>query len=169
VPDLQPPAGEKRPAPRWPSVAAGIVVLAALVAAAIVVVRSARNVRPGPAPVSLLPPRPDTEGLKLRHNLRNRLETQTRRLSKYRPLAARSGPKLDSLAVECETILGQLRRRFSRFDSLSGYRPKRALYDSIMLDYEVLRARIRALARGLSSDGPDHDSLNAELRRLLSE
>jgi len=151
------------------SVVSGVVGLAGLVAAVVVVVRSAKDVRPGPVPVTLAPPRADTLGLKLRHNLKTRLATQGRRLAKYRPLAQRAGAEQESLAIECEILLAGLAQRAARFDSLPGFRARRNLYDSLMLGLEELRGRVRVLVRSVGSVTAEDDSLDVELRRLLSE
>ncbi len=148
----------------------GVVGLAGLIAAVVVVVRTAKHVRPGPAPVTLAPLPKDTLGLKLRYNLRTRVATQERRLAKYRPLAQRAGPKQESLALECESLLAGLARGVAQFDSLPNYHARRTLYDSLMSHYEELRSRIRRLIRSVdSSVSEQDDSLEVELRRLLSE
>ncbi|MEO0077886.1 MAG: hypothetical protein ABIK86_02680 [candidate division WOR-3 bacterium] len=154
---------------RWWSIVSGIVGVVGLVAAVIVVVRSARSVKPGPVPVTLARPPADTLGLKLKHNLRTRLNTQERRLNKYRPLAAQRGPEQESLAAQCDRTLAQLKQRSARLDSLAGYSARRALYDSLMTDYNELRNRIQALVRSVDSSSVSDESLENELRRLLDE
>ncbi len=164
MPESSPnPSAPTRPG-RWLSVLSGVVGLVGLVAAVVVVVRSARNVKPGPAPVTLAPPPADTSALRLKHNLKTRLSTQQRRLAKYRTLVS---AEQESLAAECDRELASLAQRATRLDSLPGYHARRALYDSLMLDYEHLRGRIRVLARSVAV--PEDDSLETELRRLLSE
>lgn len=148
-----------------------VTVAAALVGAVFVVVRSARRVRLEPPPVSLRQTPRDSLLLSSCRGMQRRIQQTERRIGRHRQQAGNLTPAQDALARQSDSAVAAVRRHLARFDSLDGYELRRALMDSIKREYDSLRLIVKLLGRAVGSpeDSVDVDSLDAEVKRLVSE
>jgi hypothetical protein len=154
--------------------AAGVVGIAlgvvALGIALFVVVRSLRKVEPEPLPPALKTTPPDTGLVVFRANMRRRVRNLAARCeSRRREFGEVMTPAQDSMSRECDSGLALVRGRIAALDTVSRENRKTAV-DSVRAAYERAKLEVRAFTRsGRPSDLIDEDSLNQEIKRLVSE
>jgi hypothetical protein len=145
------------------------VVLAALVPAGYLVLRNAGKVGTGPVPGYLKPVAPDTGLRRFRFSYGIRL----RRLeAKYRRHTSGSdtlNAHQDSLAAGCSSAIAHTRTVLGSMDSCRTDRSLKVLADSVRLWYDSSRSVVKAFIRALNKPELDDDSLDAELKSVLSE
>jgi len=152
--ERQPPEVE-RPR-RSPAVLVVVSVLAvlALAAALYVIVKSLRRVTPEPIPVALQTAPPDTALVIFRASMRRKVRTlDIRCRTKRKQLAGGLNPEQDSLSRECDSAIASIRTRVTALDS-------------VRRENEKVNAFTRS---GLGAGEVSDDSLNAELKKLISE
>ena len=160
-----------RRAPVWLTLLLTLVVLAALVGAVVVVVNNARRAKLGTAPVYFKTTPRDSALSSTYQGMRRRVRQTERRIARRRDRVRIPTPSQDSLARRSDSAVSALQRRLVRFDSLSKYESRRALMDSVKQEYDDLRLLVRLFGRSVGSpeDSIDVDSLDAEMKRLISE
>jgi len=152
-------------------VAVGTVLAAAALAIALfVVVRSFRNVKPEPLPPSLKTAPPDTNLVALRAGIRRKVRNLAARCeSRRRQLGNGMTPLEDSLGRECDSAIASVRDRIAALDTVRRENRKAAA-DSVRAEYERAKLKVRTFTRtGLRSDTIPEDSLDKEVRKLISE
>jgi len=169
TPEIQ-PEEKPRVAPRWLTVLVAIVVLAATGGAVVVVVKTAAKAGAAQAPLSLKTMPFDAVVRGFKSGMMRRISTNARRVKRHRQETGTLNPQQDSLARLCDSALDRIRSRTMRLDSLSTKPARTALMDSLRHEYSSVRALVGAFARSVGSkDGPDQESLDIELRNLISE
>jgi hypothetical protein len=153
------------------AVVLGVTLAAlALAAALFVVARSLRRVRPEPLPPSLKTAPPDTGLVFFRANVRRKtLNLSARCEYKRKQLAGKMTPAQDSLSRECDSAIAVVLSRIAAFDTVSRSNRK-AGADSVRAAYDRAKIAVRVFTRsGLQSDLVSEDSLNQEIKKLISE
>jgi hypothetical protein len=147
-----------------------VLAAAALVVAGFLVVTSFRNVKPEPLPPSLKTVPPDTGFVVFRASMRRKvMNLATRCESKRKQLGNGLTPRLDTLGRECDSAISSVIGRIAAFDTVRRENRKTAA-DSAKAAYERARLKVRVFARTvLDADTIDEDSLDRELKRLISE
>lgn len=147
-----------------------VVAAAALAVAGFVVVRSLRDVKPEPLPPSLKTAPPDTNLVVFRAGIRRKvMNLAVRCESNRKQLGSRMTPAEDSLSRECDSAIASVRARIAALDTVSRENRKAAA-DSVKAHYESAKLKVRVFTRaGLGSDTINEDSLNTEIRKLISE
>jgi hypothetical protein len=154
-----------------PVVVAGIVLAAlALTVALFVIVRSLGQVVPEPVPTSLKPPPPDTGLVLFRANIRRKVMNLSARCrSKRRQFGDRITPAQDSLARGCDSAIAAVLAAVAALDTVRRD-ARKAASDGVLAEYNSAKLRVRAFTRsGLGSDSIDEDSLDMEIKKLISE
>jgi hypothetical protein len=147
-----------------------ILAAAALAVAGFVVVRSLRNVRPEPLPPSLRTAPPDSVFFAFRSGMRRKaMGLSVRCQSERRRLGNRMTRLEDSLSRECDSAIASVRRRIAVLDTVAKENRKVAT-DSVKAEYERAKLKVRVFTRtGLGSDTISEDSLDREIKKLISE
>jgi len=142
-----------------------VLVAAALVVAGFLVVRSFRSLPP-----SLRTAPPDTGLVAFRVSIRRKVRNLSARCeSKRKLLGSRMTAEQDSLNRECDSAIASVLGRIAVLDTVRRENRK-TVADSIRTGYERAKLKVRAFARmALDSDTIDEDSLNRELKKLISE
>jgi hypothetical protein len=169
TPETQ-PEEQPRGAPRWLTLLIAVAVLAAVGGAIIVVVKTAGRTGAGPAPVSLKVMPFETVVRGFKHGMLGRVSVNVRRVNRHRQEAGTLNPHQDSLARLCDSAIARIRSRTMRLDSLPTKPARVAMMDSLRHAYDSLRALVGAFVRSVGSkEEPDQESLDIELKNLISE
>ena len=147
-----------------------VLVAAALIVAGFLVVRSFRSVKPEPLPPSLKTAPPDTGLVVFRANIRLKVRNLAVRCeAKRTQLGNRMTPRMDSLSRGCDSAIVSVLGRIAALDTVSKANRKAAA-DSVRADYNRAKLKVRVFTRsGRRSDLIDEDSLDAEIKKLISE
>lgn len=147
-----------------------VVAAAALVVALFVVARSLRKVKPEPLPPALKTAPPDTALVFFRANTRRKVRNLSARCeSKRKQMGSRITPAQDSVGRECDSTIASVLDRIAVLDTVSREN-RRAVADSVKAEYERAKLKVRVFARmGRRSDFIDEDSLDLEIKKLISE
>ena len=147
-----------------------VLVAAALVVAGFLVVRSFRSVKPEPLPPSLKTAPPDTGLVVFRANIRLKVRNLAVRCeAKRKLLGNRMTPRMDSLSRGCDSAIVSVLGRIAALDTVSKANRKAAA-DSVRAEYNRAKLKVRVFTRsGRRSDLIDEDSLDAEIKKLISE
>jgi hypothetical protein len=160
-----------RPRTGRAAAAVGIVLAAAAVAAALfVVATSIRKVKPEPLPPALQTAPPDTALVVFRASMRRKVMNLSARCeSKRKRFDGRMTPGQDSLGRECDSAIASVLVRIAAFDTVKREN-RNAASDSVKAEYERAKLKVRTFTRsGLRGDTIDEDSLDEEIKRLISE
>ena len=168
--EQQTPEAGRPPKRRVPTVVGVVLVAAALVVAGVLVVRSFRSVKPEPLPPSLRTAPPDTGFVVFRASIRSKVMNLAARCrSKRKQLGKGITPRVDSLGRECDSSISSVLGRIAAFDTVRR-EDRKAAADSIKAAYEQAKLKVRVFARTvLDADTIDEDSLNREIKKLISE
>ncbi len=163
-----PEAGRKRT-----SVAAifGMVLAAAALAVALfVVATSLGKVKPEPLPPSLISTPPDTGLVVFRANMRRKVANLSARCdSKRKRFGDQITPEQDAMGQECDSAIASVLVRIAELDTVKRENRKSAS-DSVKAEYERAKLKVRTFTRsGLQSDMINEDSLDEEIKKLISE
>ncbi len=147
-----------------------VLVTAALVVAGFLVVGSFRSVKPEPLPPSLKTAPPDTGLVVFRANIRLKVRNLAVRCeAKRKQFGNRMTPRMDSLSRECDSAIASVLGRIAALDTVSKANRKAAA-DSVRAEYDRAKLKVRVFTRsGRRSDLIDEDSLDAEIKKLISE
>jgi hypothetical protein len=147
-----------------------VLAVAALAIAGFVVVRSLRNVRSEPLPPSLKTAPPDSVFFAFRAGMRRKaMGLSARCQSERRRLGNRMTRLEDSLSRECDSSIASVRQRIAVLDTVAKGNRKAAT-DSVKAEYERAKLKVRAFTHTvLSSDTINEDSLDREIKKLISE
>jgi hypothetical protein len=147
-----------------------VLAAAALVVAGFLVVTNFRRVKPESLPPSLRITPPDTGLVVFRASMRRKVSNLSARCeAKRKQLGNRTSSLSDSLSRECDSSISSVLGRIAALDTIRRENRKAAA-DSIRAGYERARITVRAFARTvLDSDTLDEDSLDRELKKLISE
>ena len=164
-----PEAGESR-AGRAAGMAGIALAAVALLIALLVVVRSVRRVEPEPLPLSLKTAPPDTGLVVFRANMRRRVRNLSARCeARRRQFGRLMTPAQDSMNRECDSGIEFVLGRIAGLDTVSRENRKAAA-DSVEAAYERAKLKVRVFTRsGRQSDFVDEDSLEQEIKKLISE
>jgi hypothetical protein len=160
-----------RPRPGRSLTSVGVVLAAAALAVALfIVVMSFHNVKPEPLPPSLRTAPSDTALLAFRASMRRKvMNLSVRCESKRRQFGSRMTPTQDSLSRECDSATASVLARIAAFDTV-GRAGRKATEDSVRAEYNRAKLKVRDFTRsGRSSDMIDDDSLDEEIKKLISE
>ena len=161
----------RRPRKARAAAVTGIVLAAAAVAVALFVVATTlRKVKPEPLPRSLQTAPPDTALVVFRASSRRKARYLSARIeSKRRQMGSRMTPAQDSVGRECDSAIASVLGRIAMLDTVSREN-RRAVADSVKAGYDRAKLRVRVFTRmGRRSDSIDEDSLDLEIKRLISE
>ncbi len=150
---------------------AGIVLAAAAVAVALFVVAiSLRKVNPEPLPPALQTAPPDTALVVFRASMRRKVANLSARCeSKRKRLGGRMTAAQDSLGRGCDSVIASVLARVAVLDTIARENRK-AVSDSVKAEYGRAKLQVRTFTRsGLRSDMIDEDSLDQEIKKLISE
>jgi hypothetical protein len=147
-----------------------VLAAAALAVAGFVVVRSFRDVKPEPLPPSLRTAPPDSVFFAFRTSMRRKaMGLSARCQSERRRLGDGMTPSQESLGRECDSAISMVRLRITVVDTVAKGNRKAAT-DSVKAEYERAKLKVRAFTHTvLSSDTIAEDSLNREIKKLISE
>jgi len=164
-----PQAGRARPG-RAAAVVGIVLAAAALAVALFVVARSIRKVKPEPLPPALRTAPPDTALVVFRAGMRRKvLNLSDRCESRRKRFGGRMTPGQDSLSRECDSTIASVLARIAALDTVERENRK-AASDSVKAEYGRAKLKVRAFTRsGLRSDMIDEDSLDQEIKKLISE
>ena len=164
-----PEAGRPRTSRTLTSVGV-VLAAAALIVAGFLVVRSFRDVKPEPLPPSLKTAPPDTALVAFRGSIRRKVRNLSTRCESRRKLfGSRLTPVQDSLSRECDSAIALVLGRIAALDTVRRENRKTAA-DSVRAGYERAKLKVRIFARtALDSDTINEDSLNREVKKLISE
>ena len=149
----------------------GVVLAAvALAVALFVVAGSFRRVAPEPLPPALKTAPPDTALIAFRGSIRRKVGYLSARCeSKRKQLGSRMTPTQDSLSRECNSAIASVVGRIGALDTVSRANRKAAA-DSVRAEYYRAKLKVRVFTRsGRRSDSIDEDSLDTEIKKLISE
>ncbi len=149
----------------------GIVLAAAALAVALIIVAtSLRKVKPEPLPPALITAPPDTALVVFRASMRRKVINLSARCeSKRKRFGDRITPVQDSLGRECDSAIASVLARIAVLDTVRRENRKVAS-DSVKAEYERAKLKVRTFTRsGLQSDMIDEDSLDEEIKKLISE
>jgi len=167
--EQQTPGAEKPRRSRAALFVVTVLLVLALAAAVYVVTRSLRRVEPEPVPVALQTAPPDTGFVLFRAGLRRKVGTlETRCRTKRKQLASELSSLQDSLSRECDSAVALVRAHVAAFDSVKRS-DRKAAADSLKAEYERAKARVNAFTRSGQRGEVSEDSLDRELKRLISE
>jgi len=164
-----PQAGRPR-AGRAAAVVGVVLAAAALAVALFVVARSLRKVKPEPLPPALRTAPPDTALVIFRANTRRKVRNLSARCeSKRKQFGNRMTPAQDSMGRECDSAIASVLGRIAALDTVKRENRK-AASDSVRAEYERAKLKVRVFTRsGRRSDMIDGDSLDEEIKKLISE
>jgi hypothetical protein len=147
-----------------------VLVVAALLVAGFLVVRSFRSVKPEPLPPSLKTAPPDTGLFVFRANIRLKARNLAARCeAKRKQIGNRMTPPMDSLSRECDSAISTVLGRVAALDTVRRENRKISA-DSIKAAYERAKLKVRVFARTvIDADTINEDSLDRELKKLISE
>ncbi len=147
-----------------------VLATAALAVAAFVVATSLGKVKPEPLPPALIPTPPDTALVVFRASMRRKVANLSDRCeSKRKRFGDRITPKQDSLGSECDSAIASVLVRLAQLDTAKRENRK-SVSDSVKAEYERAKLMVRTFTRsGLQSDMLDDDSLDEEIKKLISE
>jgi hypothetical protein len=170
VDERQPPEVDRPRRSPAAIVVVSVLAVLALAAALYVIVKSLRRVTPESVPVALQNPPPDTGFVFFRASLRRKVRTlEMRCRTKRKQLEGGLSPRQDSLSRECDSAVAMVLAHIAAFDSVTRS-DRKAASDSLKAEYERAKARVNAFTRsGLGGDGVSNDSLDRELKKLISE
>lgn len=146
-----------------------VAILVAVVPGVFIVARNVRKVTTGPVPFSLTPVSPDSV---LKYSIRRmggkvwRLE---RRLARHRRVAGGLSASQAALGFAADTALMRTKALVAIADSCVEPTPKRVLRDSAKAAYDEAKGAVRAFTSSLGRPELDADSLDDELKGILSE
>lgn len=168
--DEQQSPGAGRPRTSRAAVLGMLLVAAALAVALFVVATSLGKVKPEPLPPSLIMAPPDTGLVVFRASMRRKVMNLSARCeSKRKRLGDRITPGQDSLGRGCDSAIASALARIAVLDTIARENRK-AVSDSVKAEYERAKLQVRIFTRsGLQSDMIDEDSLNQEIKKLISE
>jgi len=149
----------------------GMVLAAAALAVALLLVAvSLRKVKPEPLPPSLITAPPDTGLVVFRASMRRKVANLSARCeSKRKRFGDRITAEQDSLGRECDSAIASVLARIAELDTVQRENRK-PVADSVRAEYERAKLKVRTFTRsGLKSDMIDDDSLDEEIKRLISE
>ena len=151
-------------------VVVGVLAALALAAALYVVVKRLRRVQTGPVPVALRTAPPDTGLVNFRAGLRGKAHTLKVRCRMTRQrLQNKLTPSQDSLGRECDSAIAGLLAHVTALDSMKR-EERKAAADGLRAEYESVKVKVNVFTRsGLGGNEVSDDSLNAELKKLISE
>jgi hypothetical protein len=158
------------PRTNWTAVLGIVLASAALVVAVFVVATSLGKVKPEPLPPALTPAPPDTALVVFRASMRRKIVNLSDRCeSKRKRFGDRITPGQDSLGRECDSAIASVLVRLAELDTAKRENRKSAS-DSVKAGYERAKLMVRAFTRsGLPNDVIDEDSLDEEIKKLISE
>jgi hypothetical protein len=147
-----------------------VLAAAALVVALLVVATSFRKVRPEPLPPSLITAPPDTGLVVFRTSMRRKVANLSARCeSKRKRFGDRITAEQDSLGRECDSAIASVLVRIAELDTVNRDNRK-SVSDSVKAEYERAKLKVRTFTRsGLQSDTINEDSLDEEIKKLISE
>ena len=148
-----------------------LAVLVALGGAVLVVTRSARKAKLGPAPVSFRKSPKDSTLVSFQRGMLRRAWMTARRIERKQAQAGTLTPRQDSLAGRSDSAVAAMRHRLMLLDSLPTVARRWALMESIKDEYLDLRQLVQDFVRSVTptEDTLGEDSLDTELRKLISE
>jgi hypothetical protein len=148
-----------------------LVVMAAAAAAALyIVVKSLRNVDPGPLPESLKTAPPDTALVNFRASMARKTRALATRCRLTRKRwQGKLTPEQDSLGRDCDIAIEALRSHVEAL-KLVKREDRKSASDSLRAEYSRAKASVNKFTRSVLKVGdvPD-DSLDAELKKLMGE
>jgi predicted transcriptional regulator len=148
----------------------GIVLVAAVVVAAVVVVKGLSRIQSVKVPVHMQGPKPDTELAGFRASLQRRLDKLERRYDKHRPGVTEPALEQDSLILVIESEFPAVRAGLAVMDTMPVGPAMTAMKGPLNRRYKKLVSAVsRFVKTVLRSEGPEADSLDAEMRRLLDD
>jgi len=147
-----------------------VLAAAALAVALLVVATSLRKVKPEPLPPALKTAPPDTALAVFRANTRRKVRNLSARCeSKRKQMGSRMTSVQDSVGRECDSAIASVLGRIAALDTVSREN-RRAAADSVKAEYERAKLKVRVFTRtGRRSDLIDEDSLDLEIKKLISE
>lgn len=158
---------------RWNRIAVVLVAFAAIVGIVLAIVVVARNAR------RIILPEPvvrhttvsaDAKFAAFRRDLRRRLVKVKRRFDKHYPASTPLSPEQESLAQRCIIGFRRMEEICASLDTFRAARNAEPHQRLAMQEYRQLLEDVRNLARSLTkTEFPDLDSLDRELRKLISE
>ncbi len=151
-----------------------VIGVAAVAGALYVVAKNVKKVSHIPASVDttgiVTPLPPDTGFVRVQANFRGKAHTLTVRCRMTRTrLQGRLTPSQDSLGRECDSVIVRFLAHVAAFDSVKR-EDRKAVADSLKAEYLRARAKVNVFTRsGLGAGEVSDDSLDAELKKLISE
>jgi hypothetical protein len=146
----------------------GMVLVMLVVAAAVVVVHNARRIQPVEVPVHLRPVKPDVGLRRFRASTRRRLLRIEERFERFRSRVPEPSPEQDSLATVIVDEFAGVRAELAAMDSIADQRELARRRGPLFERYRTLVNTVSRHARTvLAVEGPELDSLDRELERLL--
>jgi hypothetical protein len=151
-----------------------VIGVVAVVGALYVVAKNLKRVSLIPASADttgiLKPMPPDTGLVGLRATFRGKAHTLAVRCRMTRRrLQDKLTPPQDSLSRECDSAIAALLAHVAALDSVKR-EDRKAAVDSLKAEYERAKAEVNVFSRsGLNTGEVSDDSLDAELKKLISE
>jgi hypothetical protein len=145
------------------------VVAAAVGAALFVVVRNAKKVDLGNVPPALQPVAPDTAMRGFRNNMARKIKNLRARCKTFRLKAGKLTPEQDSLSRLCDSGIASLRSELKSMDTCRTKLSRKLASDSLKVRYDMVHVNVRAFSKSGSEQDIEPDSLDEELKKLLTE
>ena len=146
-----------------------MAVLVAVVPGVFVVLHNVRKVTTGPVPFSLVKVPPDTT---LKYSVRQiggKVWRLRQRLARHRRAVAQLNADQTALGVAADTALARTSVLVAVADSCAESVRKRALRDSAKVLYAEAKEAVRVFTASLGRPELNADSLDEELKGILSE
>jgi hypothetical protein len=172
--ERQTPEGERPKRSPVTAVVALVIGVAAVAGALYVVAKNVKKVSLVPTSVDttaiIKPIQPDTGFVRVSANFRGKAHTLKVRCRMTRTrLKGKLTPSQDSLGRECDSAIALLLTHVAAFDSLKR-EDRRAAAGNLKAEYVRARAKVNVFTRsGLGAGDVSDDSLDAELKKLISE
>ena len=147
-----------------------VVAIVGIGLAALVVVRSTSRIRLEKPPVMLGKPPAEQELAMFKSDIKRRIARLTHRYDKFRSGSRKLTPEQDSLARVCDSGFVRVRADAAVLDTIMVSRRAEELKHVVAQEYKGLLASVTQFTRTFTKVSvPELDSLNLELRKLISE
>lgn len=150
-------------------VGVAIAVTVAVVPGLLIVLRNAQKVTTGPVPFSLKQVPPDTTVKYSVKRMRPKVVRLERRLARHRRAAGTLSEAQATLGFAADTALARASVLIDAADACAEPGRKRTLRDSARVQYDAAKEAVRVFTSSLGRPELDADSLDDELRVILSD